>query len=169
MKMKMVTRTFLLGAVMLAPVVVMAQTAPTTTPLSAPPLPPATTQPPAATPVTAAETATAKATDQRIQALKAQLAITAEQVPVWDTFAQTMRDNAVSTDQLFQRRAGAVVAMNAVDNMKSYAEIAQDYATNLARLSASFEALYGGLSDAQKKTADTLFRQQAEASAKPHG
>jgi periplasmic protein CpxP/Spy len=163
MRIEMKSRVFLLGAVMLAPMTAMAQTSVP----AAPPLPAAPTQP--ATPASASQTATAKVTEQRIQALRSQLVITSAQVPAWDAFAQTMRDNATSTDQLFQRRAGSVTTMNAVDNMKSYAAIAQDYATNLAKLSASFETLYDGLSDAQKKTADTLFRQQAEASAKPHG
>jgi predicted DNA-binding protein (UPF0251 family) len=47
------------------------------------------------------------------------------------------------------------------------AGLAQDDATNLQPLSASFQVLYGCLSDARKKVADNIFRQQAEA--KPHG
>jgi hypothetical protein len=58
--------------------------------------------------------------------------------------------------------------MNAVGNMRSYAEIARDNAANLDRLTAAFEKLYDGLSDTQKKTADSLFRQQAVAAAQPH-
>jgi len=133
-----------------------------------PPLP-ATSVPPtpaAATPAaSAASSATQKATEQRIQALKTQLGITPTQMPLWDAFAQAMRDNAASTDQLFQRRATSVSTMSAVDNMHSYAEIARDYANNTERLSTAFDSLYASLSDPQKQAADTLFRQQAAASA----
>ena len=143
---------------------------------SLPPLPaaaqPAATQPTAAqtasTTAAAAPSATLKAADQRIQTLKTQLGITPVQTPLWDAFAQAMRDNAASTDALFQRRATTVAAMNAVDNMRSYAEIARDYASNTERLATAFESLYASLSDTQKQAADALFRQQAVASAQPH-
>ncbi|HVZ07103.1 Spy/CpxP family protein refolding chaperone [Rhodopila sp.] len=163
-----INRSFLLGTALLAPLtspIARAQTpsAPAT-PASPSALPPASTQPNAGT----RSAATQKATEQRIQALKTQLAITTEQTPAWDAFAQAMRDNAASTDQLFQHRASSVTTMNAVDNMRSYAEIARDYAANLDRLTAAFEKLYDGLSDTQKKTADSLFRQQAVAAAQPH-
>ena len=147
---------------------------------SLPPLP-APTQPAAAAPANAspangsqanatpaASSATLKAAEQRIQALKTQLGITPEQTPLWDAFAQAMRDNAASTDGLFQRRATTVASMSAVDNMRSYAEIARDYANNTERLATAFESLYASLSDTQKQAADTLFRQQAVASAQPH-
>jgi hypothetical protein len=100
--------------------------------------------------------------------LKTELGITPEETPLWDAFAQAMRDNAASTDQLFQRRAGSVATMNAVDNMRSYAEIARDYASNTERLATAFESLYASLSETQKHAADTLFRQQAVAAAQPH-
>jgi hypothetical protein len=56
--------------------------------------------------------------------------------------------------------------MNAVDNMKSYAIVARAYADNTQKLSDAFATLYGSLSDVQKRTADTLFRQQAPAAKK---
>lgn len=156
----MIARTFLLCAGLLAPsaaTVALAQTA------AAPPQFPA--QPAAAQPATAS--ATQKAAEQRIQTLRGQLGITPEQTPLWDAFAQAMRDNAASTDQLFQRRASSVASMSAVDNMRSYAEIARDYAANTDRLATAFESLYASLSDTQKQAADSLFRQQAVASAQP--
>jgi periplasmic protein CpxP/Spy len=133
---------------------------------SVPPTPVAAT--PAQAPIAAATSATQKAAEQRIQALRTGLGITPEQTPLWDAFAQAMRDNAASTDQLFQRRATTVATMTAVDNMRSYAEIARDYANNTERLSTAFDSLYASLSDPQKQAADTLFRQQAAASAQPH-
>jgi hypothetical protein len=100
--------------------------------------------------------------EQRIQTLKTQLAITPQQEPAWDAFAQKMRDNAAATDRLAQQRAGAIAALNAVENMRSYAHIAHEYATNADRLTAAFESLYGTLSPAQRQTADALLRQQSQ-------
>ncbi len=78
-----------------------------------------------------------------------------------------MRDNATSTDALFRQRAHATQSMNALDNMKSYAQVVHTYADDTEKLSVAFEALYGVLSDQQKQTIDTLFRQQATQSTHP--
>ncbi len=103
--------------------------------------------------------------EQRIATLKTQLAITPQQEPAWDAFAQKMRDNATATDRLAQQRASSVAQLNAVDNMRSYARIAHEYANNADRLTAAFEALYVSLSPTQKQTADTLLRQQSQQPA----
>jgi protein CpxP len=102
------------------------------------------------------------AADQRIQALRAQLHITDAQTPQWDAFAQAMRTNATSTDTLFRQRASAAATMSALDNMKSYAQVARAYADNTEALATAFEALYGVLTDQQKQAVDTLFRQDAQ-------
>jgi periplasmic protein CpxP/Spy len=100
--------------------------------------------------------------DQRIQALRAQLHITDTQTSQWDAFAQAMRTNAVSTDSLFRQRASAAATMNALDNMKSYAQVARAYADNTQALATAFEGLYDVLTPQQKQTVDTLFRQDAQ-------
>jgi protein CpxP len=105
------------------------------------------------------------AADQRIQALRTQLHITDAQVPQWNAFAQAMRDNATSTDALFRQRATSAATMSALDNMKSYAQVARAYADNTEALATAFEALYGVLTDQQKQTIDTLFRQEASRTA----
>jgi hypothetical protein len=102
----------------------------------------------------------AAAVEQRITSLKARLGITPDEQPLWDTFAQVMRDNTAATDALFTQRASDAKSMNAVDNMHSYAEIVRAYADSTEKLSAAFDNLYAGLSDTQKRTADTLFREQ---------
>ncbi len=114
----------------------------------------------------ATPSATAAAVDQRIDLLKSQLGITAEQLPLWNAFAQAMRDNATSTEQVFQQRAGSAATMTAVDNMHSYAALARSYADDTAKLSTAFDSLYASLTPTQKQAADTLFRQQATATAK---
>ena len=132
---------------------------------------------PAATPAAAAapssppamSSATQAAVDQQIRMLQSQLEITEAQMPLWSGFAQAMRDNAAATDTLFTERAGAVATMSATDNMHSYAQIARAYADNTERLAAAFDSLYASLSDTQKQAADTLFRQQATAAARPRG
>jgi hypothetical protein len=108
--------------------------------------------------------------DQRIRTLQSQLGITDAQMPLWNAFAQAMRDNAVATDALFAQRVGAVASMSAVENMHSYVQIARAYADNTERLATAFDSLYASLSDTQKQAADTLFRQQATVSARqPQG
>jgi hypothetical protein len=107
------------------------------------------------------------AAEQRIRSLQAELRITDAQMPQWNAFSQAMRESAVSTDRLFRQRASTAPSMNALDNMKSYAQVARAYADNTEKLSASFEALYGVLSDQQKQTIDGLFRQRATQSAGP--
>ena len=83
------------------------------------------------------------------------------QMPQWNAFAQAMRENATNTDTLFRERAKTVGGMTALDNMKSYAQIARSYADNTEALAQAFAPLYGVLSDQQKQTINTLFREEA--------
>ena len=105
------------------------------------------------------------AADQRIAALRSQLQITDTQAPAWNAFAQAMRDNAASTDALFRQRASIAARLSALDNMKSYAQVARAYADNTEALATAFEGLYGVLNDQQKLTIDTLFREEAMRTA----
>jgi protein CpxP len=98
--------------------------------------------------------------EQRINDMHAQLKITDQQSQQWDAYAQTMRDNAHSTDQAFRDRAQKLPSMSADEVMKSYAALAQMHADNMQKLATAFSALYGTLSDDQKKIADTLFRNE---------
>jgi periplasmic protein CpxP/Spy len=132
----------------------------TTAAQPAPPPPPATAAPaPAAPPTPEA------AADARLNALQAQLHITDAQMPQWNAFAQAMRQNASSTDALFRQRAQSVTNMSALDNMKSYAQIARAYADSTQALAAAFEPLYVALNDQQKHTIDALFHSEAAKNA----
>jgi periplasmic protein CpxP/Spy len=133
-------------------------------PATSAPVPPPTAPEPASPVLSSAVRA---AVDERIAQLQSQLGITTAQMPLWSAFAEAMRDNATATDALFERRAGTVATMSAVENMHSYAEIARAYADDTQRLAAAFDPLYASLSDAQKRAADRLFREQAAAAAKP--
>ena len=106
--------------------------------------------------------------EERITRLHTQLKITSEQAKQWEVFAQTMRDNAQRIDQAIQDRAKKLPTMNADEVMKSYAALGQEHAEDLQKLSAAFSGLYGVLSDAQKQTADVLFRNQHSGKAAKH-
>jgi periplasmic protein CpxP/Spy len=154
-------------AALLVPCIGFAQSATTSLP-STPAIAPTTASPSTAQTATPAPSAaTQTAVDQRIRALQSQLGISEAQMPLWNAFAQAMRDNAASTDALFAQRANSVASMSAVDNMHSYAQIARAYADNTERLATAFDSLYASLTDTQKQAADTLFRQQAVAASQP--
>ena len=90
------------------------------------------------------------------------LKITPEQQPAWDAFAQTMRDNTTATEQAYKARRASITTMSAPDNMKNFAQIEQARSDGVQKLAAPFQTLYDGMSDAQKKTADEMFRQYGE-------
>jgi len=96
--------------------------------------------------------------ERRIADLHSRLHITPAQTQRWDQFARTMRDNAKGMDELYQQRAEKMNSMSAVDNMQSYEQIEQQRAQDVQKLVPAFQALYGALSDQQKKMADQMFR-----------
>ena len=106
--------------------------------------------------------------DQRIKELHTKLQITSAQEPAWQNFAQTMRDNARKMDQAFEARVDRMQSMNAMDNMRSYAQLSQQHAQDVQALLPPFEALYGSMSETQKHTADQVFRDDANRGAQ-HG
>ncbi|WP_250622922.1 Spy/CpxP family protein refolding chaperone [Pinirhizobacter soli] len=110
----------------------------------------------------------ADSVERRINELHTQLAITDPQSSQWNAFAQIMRDNALNTGQAFHERSQKLSSMSAPDAMKSYADLTQLHADNMKKLSSSFSDLYAVLSDEQKKTADTLYRNQKLAHGKGH-
>jgi protein CpxP len=97
---------------------------------------------------------------QRIIQLHAALHITADQEPQWQQFADVMRDNARKMDQDYQDRSAKFATLGALENMQSYAQIAQEHAEDVKRLVAAFQPLYTAMPDAQKKIADQVFRNQ---------
>lgn len=117
---------------------------------------------PTTSPAPAAEPALPKAisarVEQHIRQLHGELGITPAQQPQWDQFAQVMRANAAEINQAFTERAAKVSAMNATDNMQSYAQLAQVHATNLQKLASAFQSLYGSFPEQQQRVADNVFR-----------
>lgn len=100
--------------------------------------------------------------EARITQLHKELKITKDQESDWNTLAQDMRDNAHQMSSQMEQRAAAskTKPMTAVDNLKSYAQIADTHADGLKKITPDFEKLYDEMSPAQKKTADTIFNQR---------
>jgi hypothetical protein len=129
----------------------------------------AKTAAPTAQPVAARPTPNMQAmVEQRIKDLHTRLHITAAEQSQWDQFAQSMRDNAKATDALYNARAEKMDTMTAVENMQSYAAIAQQHAEDMQKLLPAFQKLYDSFSDAQKKQADQVFRTYAQQAQQSH-
>ncbi len=106
----------------------------------------------------AAKAAPANRVEARIKSLHDRLKITAAEEPQWQAVADTMRDNAKTIGTLIQQRAASAKTMTAVDDLNSYAAIADAHATGVKKLATAFATLYASLSDTQKKIADATFR-----------
>ena len=106
--------------------------------------------------------------EARIKALHAKLHITPAQETQWNALAQVMRENAHAIADLREERAEQAKSMNAVEQLKAYAAITDAQAAGIHKFLPAFQALYDTMSDAQKKTADALFRSRALAAAKKH-
>jgi len=148
----------------------LAQAQSSTTSPSAPSAAPMTSAPSAAAPSSHATTAPSASAqpvkprsdaqvEARITQLHKELKITKDQESTWSALAQDMRDNARAMSSEIQSRNGTK-PMNAVDNLKSYAKIADTHADGLKKLVPDFQKLYDSMSPAQKKTADTIFNQR---------
>jgi hypothetical protein len=98
--------------------------------------------------------------------MHAKLKITPAQEDQWTKVAEVMRENAKSMDALTRSRHEHAKTMSAVDDLKSYGEITEAHADAIKRLTPVFAALYDGMSDAQKKEADRLFRRVGQRSSK---
>jgi protein CpxP len=106
--------------------------------------------------------------DRRIADLRSKLHITSAEEPQWHQFADVMRANTRRMAQKFVKREQEFRSMSAVENMKSYAGIAEQHAKNMELLVPAFEDLYNSLSAEQKQTADRLWRGYAERAHRKH-
>lgn len=102
-------------------------------------------------------------TEMRIKDMHAKLKITPAEEPQWAKVSLAMRENAKTMDSLTQARADHAKDVTAVDDLKSYGEVAQAHADGIKKMTPLFADLYAQMSDAQKKEADTLFRHEEHA------
>ena len=103
--------------------------------------------------------------EARIKDLHNRLHITAAQKPQWDNLTEVMRENAQAMVDLEKQRSADANSMSAVDVVKSYQSVIEAHEDGMKKFIPPFEALYNTMSDAQKKTADSLFRSREKASA----
>jgi protein CpxP len=108
--------------------------------------------------VLAAKASNEDRAEARIKDMHAKLKITPSQEDQWAKITQEMRENAKTMDTLTQSRLANAKNMTAVEDLKSYEEIAEAHAMGIKKFTPLFETLYGSMSDAQKKEADDLFR-----------
>jgi hypothetical protein len=104
--------------------------------------------------------------EARIKKLHSDLHITAAQESQWSHFAQMMRDNGKAMADLRKRRVVEAKALGAVDELKSYAAVIDAHADGVHKLIPVFQSLFDSMSDAQKKTADGVFRSRMLDAAK---
>jgi hypothetical protein len=95
--------------------------------------------------------------EARINDLHSKLKITPAQEEQWNKVAEVMRENAAAMEPLVKARQEKAKTMNAVEDLKSYAQIANTHAAGLNKFISVFEVLYASMSDEQKKIADSLF------------
>ena len=95
----------------------------------------------------------------RIKVLHAKLKIAPAQEEQWSKVAQAMLDDAKTMDALTQARMAHAKTLTAVDDLKSYGEIAEAHANGIKNLTPIFADLYAGMSESQKHEADLLFRE----------
>lgn len=96
--------------------------------------------------------------EARVKDLHAKLNITTAEEDQWAKVAKVMRDNAKELDQLSNERAAKAKDMDAVDDLKSYGEIAEAHADGVKKLTPVFATLYDSMSKEQQSKADELFR-----------
>ena len=93
---------------------------------------------------TSAKVSKVDRTEARIKDLHARLKITPAQEDLWNKVTQVMRDDAKTMDALNQARFEKAKTMTAVEDLKSYSEVAQAHADGLKNFIPVFEALYAG-------------------------
>ena len=102
--------------------------------------------------------------EERITNLHAALKITPDEETKWNGVAQAMRENASSMDKLVAaNRTTPPQNMSAVDDLTIYEKFAQAHVDGLKNLISSFKTLYTAMPDAQKKTADEVFKTSGRA------
>ncbi len=101
----------------------------------------------------------------RIVDLHAKLQINGSQEEQWKQVAQVMTENAQIIAPLINERTLHADSMTAIDDLKSYSAITDAHAEGIKRFIPVFSALYAGMSDIQKKKADSLFRQIKHSAA----
>jgi hypothetical protein len=106
--------------------------------------------------------------ESRIKTLHSELHITAAQEAAWNNVAQVMRDNAKTMSDLRAQQAESEKTASAPDVLNAYAKTIDAHGEGVHKFIPVFQTLYDSMSDAQKKTADGVFRKHVHAAAARH-
>jgi LTXXQ motif family protein len=107
-------------------------------------------------------TAMAEHVEGRLAFLKTELKITDAQLPLWNTFAQALRDNAKTMGSMMQGggKQGGMMGMNQSatlpEKLATREKMMTAHLEGLHKLKAAVDPLYAALTEEQKKTADQL-------------
>jgi Spy/CpxP family protein refolding chaperone len=112
----------------------------------------------------AANSVPADPVETRIRKLHGELHITAAQEPQWAQVAQMMRDNSKTMMDLRRtQQLDDAKEPSAVDELKAYATVIDAHADEVRKFIPVFQSLYDSMPEAQKKTADAVFRRHNAA------
>jgi periplasmic protein CpxP/Spy len=117
--------------------------------------------------VFAAKTSIEDRVESRITTLHSKLKITPTQEDQWGKVAQVMRDNAKDIEARTKTR-DEKKSMTAIEDLKSYGEVAEAHADGIRKFTPVFEQLYSSMTGDQKKVADELFRHGDHTMGKKH-
>lgn len=92
--------------------------------------------------------------ERRIAAIKGELAITAAQEAVWETYAAAVKKNVASMQTMHESMMGAATGKTAVERLNAHVSAAEGRIASLKEMQPVLAALYAALSDEQKKKAD---------------
>jgi hypothetical protein len=112
----------------------------------------------AAAPASTKKSSKPEPVENRITELHTKLKITQEQEDLWKPVAQQMRDSATEMKQKAGDREDSSATMTAIDDLKSYSEIASAHADGMRKFIDVFTPLYNSMTDDQKKNADDVFK-----------
>jgi hypothetical protein len=106
--------------------------------------------------------------ETRIKTLHSELHITPEQEPAWATVAQAMRDNVKTMSAVRSEEVAGEKSASAPDMITGYGKTMDAHADAIHKFAAVFQPLYDSMSEAQKKTADGVFRNRVRAAKARH-
>jgi hypothetical protein len=92
----------------------------------------------------------------RVAFLKAELSITDSQKSAWEAYANALKKNLESMQDMHQTMLAAWQAKSPVERLDAHITAMEGRLATLKDIKAPLEALYAALNDAQKKKADDL-------------
>ena len=92
----------------------------------------------------------------RLAFLKTELKITEAQLPLWNTYAEAVRNNAKAMSDMHSGMTGMSQSAKLPDKLAMEEKMMAAHLEALRKMKTAVDPLYAALSDEQKKTADEL-------------